>query len=584
MVPGEDGRQSTWQAPPFSYTATLDAAIAQRKDIFRLRTNGHTIAALLLIGVMLSACGIRSASTTAGPNDSNLAERSSPVAASPNGHPTNLHIQAALVQLGNHQADHQNSSNPYQGVPLKLIAASEGYDSQLQLMALGSAALISRGYWNRVLYLIRDGRVHELDGLNGYNRRADAPPARWVAGGTWPDEVWMALSQSSDGGPSWSWIYRWIPTAPQDTPAQDGHWALWREHEESVGHIIPWRGGVVVIGDGTHLVFPSHVVTWVTAAQTIRLSPRACAGLLPWDKRDGALFGFGYWCGEEFPKGVPQIQSLLQYQSNAHGKLIVHHIALPESLRHDDLRLFVESGQLLVIKTKEDAGPRFFRLEGEYWVTAGELPKSFVAIESSDHTPWGLSSGQLLRWQHSRWEQVAYLPSSRYGDAARCTPALDDSDLRVWTQGESDIWLMMSDQNCGQLWSTVSSDGTFELADAVTSGLSAKRSESENKCQDIMVDVIVLNGDPINGTSWEMSASRGRALIQKALRTHPEFRQLPFFRYRSFGYDCIGARVPDSKTGEALRNAVGSEQYDHNCASPTQCGSHPGSQPFPINQ
>jgi len=464
-------------------------------------------------------------------------------------------------------------------MPLNLVAKTDG---ALQLEPVGDAALISKGSWGRMLYLIRDQKLQAVEGLNGFVQSDNAGPSFWVAAGTWPDNVWLALSMTSDAGPSWSWIYQWTPAPERSGKNPAGHWSLRREHERSVGQVVPWRGGAVLVHTSPHAPYSVLIkdgVDWLTPPKSTSLSASSCTGPLPWREQGGSLLGFGYACEEDgfWPE---RGAALVRHRWDARGRLETESVALPESFVADgdppSWRLFIEAEQLLMLNTRANAvEPRLVRREGDRWVAAGDLPTPFDLVKSTDHALWVLSEGQLLRWRRSGWQAIAHLPCS----SADATEACRSRDAELWSRSDAELWLSIA----GQLWCTVSAENavTFLTSDE-ESALAEERRTWDDRCPHVMVDVVALNGEPINGEPWRLSAEEGRALIRNALRGRPEFHALPFFRYRSFGHDCIGARVPDAKTGEALRGAVGSERYDHHHTSSPHCGPHPDSRPFRV--
>ncbi len=469
---------------------------------------------------------------------------------------------------------------PLQGMPLNLVAQ---IDDEMQLAPVGDAALLSTGFWGtRMLYLIRDRKLQAVEGLNGFVQSDNAGASFWAAGGSWPDDVWLALSMASDAGPSWSWIYQWIPSPERSAESPTGHWALRREHERSVGQVIPWRGGAVLVHTSPHVPRPllfEQGASWLTPTKSTRLGASSCAGPLPWLGQDDSLLGFGYAC-ERDDVWLEPSAALVRHQWDARGQLDTEHLTLPESFDADDnpprWRLFIEGEQLLLLNTKSNAvEPRLVRREGDRWVAAGDLPTPSHLVKSTDHALWVLSEGQLMRWRRSGWQAIAHLPCS----SADAVEACRSDDGELWSRSESELWLAVA----GQLWSTADAeDSVIFLTTEEREALMEERRTWDDRCPYIMVDVVALNGDPLNGEPWRMSAEEGRTLIRNALRDRPELRSLSFFRYDSFGHDCIGARVPDEKTGAALRLAVGSDHHHHFYTVSPHCGPHPDSRPFRV--
>lgn len=126
-------------------------------------------------------------------------------------------------------------------MPLRYVA---GTDTWLDLHPLGEAALLFVGSWvGRTSYLIHRGEVVSVEGLDSYLQQDNAGMSFVEAGGTWPRDAWLAVSQRSDAGPSIAWVYRWVASSKAPGAALSGSWRLVHEHGRLVSELVPWQGG-----------------------------------------------------------------------------------------------------------------------------------------------------------------------------------------------------------------------------------------------------------------------------------------------------------------------------------------------------
>lgn len=122
------------------------------------------------------------------------------------------------------------------GLRLRLVAQL-GYP--MRLLPLGSSALVLTGDWTAHLPFIID--KNQLT-FRTELTRFDAPPRvatpLWVAGGSWPDNVWLAMSYPSDAGPCGADVYR----------LRGDSWVKMLEHSSCVGALTLWRNDPVLVG------------------------------------------------------------------------------------------------------------------------------------------------------------------------------------------------------------------------------------------------------------------------------------------------------------------------------------------------
>jgi hypothetical protein len=261
--------------------------------------------------------------------------------------------------------------------------------------------------------------------------------------GTWPDNTWLALSASSDAGPSWSDLYHWNPSSKPDerTNVPSPGWVKRHEYYPWVFDGAPWRGGYVALSKPYRpLLTAPDVREYSGSGEPRRRRPTsACqpstSNLAPLWIHDGALTLFGYECSEN---GDPPASGSALVQETWSGEDTRTQLrsALPEGVDAVDQVIVEPKGVAAVLPQTEHSPRRIARFDHGRWVTVANLPADFVSVAApTSLLLWGVSPGFLLTWQGSDWSYTMLPPNSNGGDWVWRS---------VWARGETDVWLIAS--------------------------------------------------------------------------------------------------------------------------------------------
>lgn len=476
------------------------------------------------------------------------------------------------------------------GMPLRHVT---GTDTPLELFALGEAALLFAGSWaGRTPYLVHEGEVVAVEGLDDYLQQDNAGMSSVQAGGSWPHNAWLALSRRSDAGPSCAWLYRWVPAPKTGERARAGSWHLVHEHGRLVTALLPWQGGMLIASntwDFDSFTSPAQVA-WLAPPVFERWTLPFCSGTFPWLIRGAEAQVLGFGCRPDTRWGDlsgPEA-GLFRATSRVRGRWATERLPLPS--RRDpesspnDWTLFAEGEQLLLLEASSTTKVSWlYRLSGGAWVPEPALPEPFQVVTSDDHRLWALSGRQLLRWSTEGFLPVAHLPALEPGrDCACCRDA--NTAVGVWEAGPGNLWLAFSASRQGLLFNTAGGSSSVRLvSESEEPALLEQRLTWDDTCVHAVAPVLALSDrNPVNRDPWRISREQARVLLQRALQRHPEFRTVRFVHHPCFEEECISAIVPDEKTGEALARAVDPEARYHCGWCGLHCGSHPGSRPFPV--
>lgn len=172
----------------------------------------------------------------------------------------------------------------------------------ITLTPLGSDALLVAGETsNQILLSIEKNQLRFRRELNDIGEPPESRPFVWTVGGSWPDEARLALSVSSDAGPSSSNVYRWGGSS----------WVKKHEHASGIVSLAAWRGSLVM--QGSFLSVPVMVgqqLHELSSSGVKKLNSTLCSStgaspLAPLRVQDGALSLFGYECGPH--AGPPEV-------------------------------------------------------------------------------------------------------------------------------------------------------------------------------------------------------------------------------------------------------------------------------------
>lgn len=443
------------------------------------------------------------------------------------------------------------------------------------LAPLGKDALLVAGdRFGQMLLSIEGNQL----GFRPELSRLDQPsrPTSFVsaAGGTWPDNAWLAVSGTSDAGPASSDVYRWA----------SGYWAKKHEHDSGVTELAPWRGNLVM--QGTFFSVPMLIeqrVEELASTGTKNLKATICdsgsLALAPPLVHDGSLSVFGYECGQN--GGAPeQGMALLIETWSSQGKKSQQRVPLPGDSSIERL-VAGPTGVAAVLSAAGSEPRRLARLVQDQWQTVSELAPD-VALVASPGTRdlWAVVGSQLRLWSGLDWSTLE-LPTAALPRGA--------SWQAVWRRGQDDVWLLAATGE--RTWLFNSKDGkraTPLPSDAERKACAATMTQDPYDCAATFFDFLALQPFQLGADfATTLSPEKARRVLRAALAQDPRFRQLELVRHGCYGEDCIGAKVSDKAVVEAFYQALARQtravpELERAARSEPRCYPPPETKPFPL--
>lgn len=430
------------------------------------------------------------------------------------------------------------------------------------------ALLVAGEAWNQLLLSIENNQLRFRPELNELD---DPPPSRpqlWTLGGTWPENTWLALSNSSDAGPSSADVYQW----------RDSRWVKKHEHASGIVDLALWRGNLAIQGSWLSVpVLVEQALHELSSTASKRLSSSVCSPtgaslLAPIRVHDDALNVFGYECGKngQAPEGG---MALLVETWSASGVKSRRRMPLPHDLPLLD-QLLIDQHGLAAVLPKHDAEPRRLArfIEGR-WQTVAALPPELVLLPSPrSFELWAVVGSQLRAWQGSDWSAME-LPAGALPSGAEWKS--------VWRRAPGDVWLIGGTPEKSWLFNSADGKKVTPLpSKAEHSALGEKIWRERTDCPRPFADVLALAPLPLgDGAQLRLSPAKARTMLGAALRRHPELRHLEFVHHGCYGQDCVGALVKDADEADALRSALGAGDF---ARDGLRCHPPPVTQPFAV--
>lgn len=439
------------------------------------------------------------------------------------------------------------------------------------LTPLGRDALLVAGEtFNQVLLSIENNRLRFRPELNEI---ADPPRSRayfWTLAGTWPENTWLALSSSSDAGPSWSDVYRW----------RDARWMKQHEHSSGVIDVTPWHGKLAL--QGTFFSVPVMVeqqLHELSGSGARRLNASVCSNsggslLAPLRVQDDALSLFGFECGRNGHAPEAGLALVVETWAKS-GVKSSSRLPLPSDAGAPEQVVMDQDGPLVVLPEQGKEPRRLARFVGGSWQTIATLPAEFLPLAAPrSFELWGVVGSQLRVWQGRDWG-VTQLPPGALPSGARWQA--------VWRRAPDDLWLIAG--SAAKSWLFNTADGTSVAplpSEAERNALGERlyRDRAPSECPQPFADVLALSPFQLGEDSAvQLNPERARRMLKAVVAKHPELRHLEFLRHACYGEDCVGALVKDSAEADALRRALGAGKF---ARDGLRCHAPPASQPFAV--
>jgi hypothetical protein len=441
------------------------------------------------------------------------------------------------------------------------------------LTPLGSDALLVAGEtFDQVLLSIENNQLRFRPELNEI---ADPPRSRayfWTLGGTWPENAWLALSSSSDAGPSWSDVYRW----------RDSHWVKQHEHSSGVIDLTPWRGRLAL--QGTFFSVPVMVeqqVHELSGSAAKRLNASICSNsgdslLAPLRVQDDALSIFGFECGRNGHPPATGLALVVETWAKS-GVKSRRRLPLPSDAAAPEHLVMDREGVLVVLPEQDKEPRRLARFVSGTWQTIAALPADFLPLAAPRSLElWGVVGSQLRVWQGRDWA-VTQLPAGALPAGARWQT--------VWRRAPDDLWLIAGSADKSWLFNTADGTSVTPLpseAERTALGERLYRDREPSECPQPFADLLTLSPFQLGEDSApKLSPEKARRMLTAVVTKHPGLRDVEFLRHDCYGEDCVGALVKDSAEADALRTALAADRF---ARDGLRCHAPPASQPFAVRR
>jgi hypothetical protein len=416
----------------------------------------------------------------------------------------------------------------------------------IALAPLGRDALVVAGSGGQQLLLsIESNRLRSRPELANVDVPTRSLSFVSAVGGTWPNDAWLALSISSDAGPSSSDVYKWSGSG----------WVKKHEHASGVTSLVPWRGNVAM--PGTFFAVPVFVQQTLhelsgTGAKSLPTSICRASGsesLAPAVVRDGALSVFGYECGHN---GAPPAagMALLIETWSSDGAKAKQRLPLPADALPPE-RLLQDAKGLAALFPAEGKMPRHVaRFVKGSWQKVVEVPADSTLLSSPNTLElWSVVGSSLRSWQGHDWTTTE-LPIQALPPNATWQS--------VWQRAAGDVWLIAATDDKSWLFNTADGKRATPIPnEAERSTLAASMSREPSDCARPFADVLALEPHQLGeDAAVTLSPAKARLLLRTVLAKNPRFCQLQFVRHDCYGEDCLGAIFSDAKEAEAFNSAL----------------------------
>ncbi|MEP7053180.1 MAG: hypothetical protein ABJB12_22640 [Pseudomonadota bacterium] len=443
------------------------------------------------------------------------------------------------------------------------------------LQPLASNALLIAGALQGAPLLIEDGALQFRPELSRLDSPSDASIYFISASaGSWPDNAWIALSSSSDAGPSAAEVYRWSSAR-----------ALWEkllQYPRWIFGLAPWREGVLLRGSlrAIGALVPDEVA-YLSRAGLRDLKPAALCqawanpGLAATWLHDGAVSVFGYNCGDRLNRPLDELM-IETWSENGSKTQSAQRLPIDASIE-----AVAADAKGLAVMLPEHVGTgkprRLARFDSGQWATLAAVPKDFTVLDAPGSAElWGLSAGRLQHWDGASWSSLT-LPSN---------PSVEEWQA-VWQRAANDVWLVGCAGKYGEpsfrcsVWNTAAGKlvGKLPTTEELQAITQAMTQEPEG-CPHPFANFLALGPfEPAAESQTSITVQQAKRLLHRGLQGDPGFRKLRLVRHGCFQEDCIGAVVENREQAEALRGLLNAGKYgrtDNHCLPP------PITRPFPV--
>lgn len=452
-------------------------------------------------------------------------------------------------------------------IPEPPVSSSSAFDAELRLrlvaqlgypvrlLPLGASALVLTGGWaTPVPFIIDKNQLTFRPEL----ARFDAPPRAatplWVAGGSWPDNAWLAVSYPSDAGPCGADVYH----------LHGDSWVKMLESTGCVGDLKLWRNDPVLIGTTPNIPVPiTRAIERLSKAGIEQLAQDTCDFAAPALSRDGALSVFSTDCptdGAGFVHDAPRGLRIDNWSAaGIHSTEVV-----PLGDRGVERVLVDAGGPAFLLSSDEHTPAQVARFISDRWLRLAEVPEDFSSLEASGALElWGVSRGQLLYWDNGQWARLR-LPTLQANAQIHWSS--------VWRRGPRDVWLVGestragSDQVTSLLFNTADGGAKLEQLPEPAAREELSRAIFERDGADCPHPF----GDILKQSPFQLGADVSLPVLTDAevirrlkhvLRTHREFRHLRFVSHQCYGEYCVGAQFRDAAELERFVSLLPHDGY-----------------------
>ena len=240
---------------------------------------------------------------------------------------------------------------------------------EIEFAPLGTDSLLAAGScFGAIPLLIEANKLRFFPELARFDHRQRGIGCISTVGGTWPDNTWLALSSSSDAGPSSSDVYQWAPGQG---------WVKKHEYVPWVFEVVPWQGNMVLLSmnQNSFLVAPNLEVRSSRGKRLGKLPATACQPPRPRETpawlHDGTLTLLGYECDVK-GYGPEDSHVLLTETWSGAGTKRVRRVPLPMENTEAEQFIVDKDGWAVLLRSPGQAHDRAARFVKGKWTTVTE--------------------------------------------------------------------------------------------------------------------------------------------------------------------------------------------------------------------